>query len=350
MEAFLYGQHYIRKVIDDMRAKKESDQPLDYDMIFAKRGEQKTPPTPQGARSRKDDFTTAYIGNFGFRGKDVDLAKAPGTIRIITMGGSFVYGYGVPDDQTWSYLLEQELKKASGRYEVINGGINSMDINGILRKIIGEIVFFKPDYLIIISNYANHFFINFDEETLLWKIGYTLYRCSLFYERIYRKVSYILFKKTHIYMNFYDTVRLKKTAVDDLVAKYKKRLDQISTICRENGINLILGLQPEVIPGYSENAKALCDEGPIDAIGQKLQKQNYLRRWEFEYYMQGRLNIEMKKFAENNRILLLNNIGAFSGDMQQYFVDHIHLNGKGNALMAETLFSFLLQQGIVRTD
>jgi lysophospholipase L1-like esterase len=67
------------------------------------------------------------INSAGFRDREYPAAKAPGTFRILCLGDSTTFGFGVPVDATYPSLLEEMLNgegRASGvRYEVINGGV-----------------------------------------------------------------------------------------------------------------------------------------------------------------------------------------------------------------------------------
>jgi lysophospholipase L1-like esterase len=83
------------------------------------------------AEFRQRDF--AYIqrvNNFGMRGEDVTLEKAPRTRRILMLGDSFTMGKGVEDDETFSAvlgpLIQPNVSACSDfAIEVLNGGVDS---------------------------------------------------------------------------------------------------------------------------------------------------------------------------------------------------------------------------------
>lgn len=60
----------------------------------------------------------------GMRERELDAGSAPDTMRILTLGDSFVFGLGVDREQTFQMVLEEQLKKDLGRnVEVLNSGV-----------------------------------------------------------------------------------------------------------------------------------------------------------------------------------------------------------------------------------
>ena len=82
-------------------------------------------PVP-GQKARRNlpgvyDFT--YSNNSqGLRGSREYGPKRPGTCRVLLLGDSFTYGFGVNDDQTFAHHLEQYLRQRNLPAEVINAG------------------------------------------------------------------------------------------------------------------------------------------------------------------------------------------------------------------------------------
>ena len=83
-----------------------------------------------GTRGRllRDEFDTQVIINaHGYRDDDFALEKPEGTERILVLGDSFTFGWGVESDETYSQQLEKILAgNHPGRsIEVINAGFAS---------------------------------------------------------------------------------------------------------------------------------------------------------------------------------------------------------------------------------
>lgn len=67
--------------------------------------------------------TTAGLNSLGYRGKEFAIRKPSDKKRILIIGDSMTFGWGIPDDQTYPFHLENILKtKGYSAVEVINGG------------------------------------------------------------------------------------------------------------------------------------------------------------------------------------------------------------------------------------
>jgi lysophospholipase L1-like esterase len=88
------------------------------------------------------------INNHGFRGADYEVAKPPGTFRVLTLGASSTFGYHDSDDETYPALLEDELNRTAEpgrRYEVINFGLPHATTDNILALFRTEGLDLAPD-------------------------------------------------------------------------------------------------------------------------------------------------------------------------------------------------------------
>jgi lysophospholipase L1-like esterase len=72
------------------------------------------------------------INAYGLRGPAVQMPKPPRTIRIIGVGDSVTFGYGVAEEKTFLRVLENGLNRTaeSGvRYEVLNAGVEGTGLD-----------------------------------------------------------------------------------------------------------------------------------------------------------------------------------------------------------------------------
>ena len=105
------------------------------------------------------DIHTSQFGEFkvnitinsqGMRDYEHKIAKN-GAERILALGDSFTYGYGVELNETYSKVLESELKKgAKQQYEVLNAGYASgYSPDTYLLYLKKEGIKFQPDIILV---------------------------------------------------------------------------------------------------------------------------------------------------------------------------------------------------------
>ena len=93
----------------------------------------------------------AHINSLGLRGPEVG-PKEEGTVRILALGDSLVYGQGVGDDETIPFLLQEMLTAqdpAGRKWEVINSGHRAYDTRqelALLEELGPEL---QPDVVVL---------------------------------------------------------------------------------------------------------------------------------------------------------------------------------------------------------
>ncbi|MBA3240175.1 MAG: hypothetical protein H0T60_03025 [Acidobacteria bacterium] len=105
------------------------------------------PSSKQNYRTPEFAFT-AHINSLGFRDREFDNPTIGGT-RIVAIGDSFTYGWGVEINQSWTKVLEENLRKKGYALEVANLGQP-----GASPKTYAEIAekaapLLKPDLLVV---------------------------------------------------------------------------------------------------------------------------------------------------------------------------------------------------------
>ena len=85
-------------------------------------------PLPDQNCYTKFNHKPVYINSKGSRGRDFSKVKPENVFRILSMGDSRTFGWGLSESETYSKLLENLLQKWVGdsmQIEVINAGVNS---------------------------------------------------------------------------------------------------------------------------------------------------------------------------------------------------------------------------------
>jgi lysophospholipase L1-like esterase len=98
----------------------------------------------------------------GFRGHEYALEKPPGTARIVGLGDSIMFGWGVNQEETYTNLLEHDLGTPVRAVEVLNlavPGFNTMQEAALLE---GKGLAFSPDVVLVnycLNDWAAPFFL-----------------------------------------------------------------------------------------------------------------------------------------------------------------------------------------------
>ena len=125
---------------------------LDRELLF-RRSPGFSGSTPPGVR-----FTTNALG---LRGPEIGVAKPPGTFRILALGDSTVFGFGVAFEQTFSQRLERLLDSAwpDTVVEVINAGIPGYSIFNSLAYLERDGVDLDPDLIVLQTNFNDRRYV-----------------------------------------------------------------------------------------------------------------------------------------------------------------------------------------------
>ena len=94
---------------------------------------------------------TYHINRLGLRGPDINAAKT--LPRLITLGNSCTFGWGVPLEQTYARQLQRNL---GNRYEVINGavpGYTSFQGKTFLEE---DLIKLQPDIITVMFAWNDH--------------------------------------------------------------------------------------------------------------------------------------------------------------------------------------------------
>ena len=91
------------------------------------------------------------INRLGYRGREVAEARTPGRRRIVMLGDSITFGYGVRDAETFSAVMEA----LDPRLEVINLGVQGYGTDQELLKLEREGLSYAPDVVVLNVCLAN---------------------------------------------------------------------------------------------------------------------------------------------------------------------------------------------------
>jgi len=84
--------------------------------------------------------------------KDIVIPRRANTLRIVVMGSSYDFGFGVNDEDTWSAVLERTLAAKQtfpADVEVINGGVPGTHNVQFLIRYLSKLEKYHPDAVLI---------------------------------------------------------------------------------------------------------------------------------------------------------------------------------------------------------
>lgn len=221
------------------------------------------------------------INAHGLRDEEVPYTKSGDEKRILVLGDSVTFGWGVSQGETFSDRAEYLLREQSGRrWQVINAGVNGYNTEqeAIFLRIEG--MRYSPDYvlLIYVSNDVDPLI---DPNVTTWR-RYPSWPSSLpeAIDRL-RQLSY-LFQLTHLFirMEQMDLARAAAEIDNDAPSgrdvrsitgqpnwlRSKTALLDIARQCKDAGIPFLVGLYSSLDGGIDPAFIAELQEAGIDAI------------------------------------------------------------------------------------
>jgi len=197
------------------------------------------------------------INSHGHRNKETPITKPSNTIRVVMLGDSLTFGWGVPAEDTVSEQLEvlfnnDENKKA---VEVINTGIGNTNTEMQVNRFLADEVAFSPD--VVVLNY----FIN-DAEPIPRPTKSLLMKYSasyVFFSLRLASVGRMFFGGKQWYEYYLDLYQDQEVGWQRTKSSFQK----LSEYCRSKGIKLVLVNYPEL---HQFNPY------PFTSVTQKLEK------------------------------------------------------------------------------
>jgi len=164
---------------------------------------------------RKITFT---VNNLGLRGTEWKLEKAPGVLRVLTVGGSSTFGVNNPDDATWPAFLQRALQSRSRRtIECLNGGQPGyalVDFTYFFRE---KLAPYRPEVVIYYEGWndtdlpgasqVHHNVRRFHQYNALGRLSAWLYCRSLLYTYLLEKSQF--YRVSRRYDSLPDTHRFQ---------------------------------------------------------------------------------------------------------------------------------------------
>ncbi len=85
------------------------------------------------------------VNEQGFRSETINISKQ----HILMVGDSVVFGFGVSNNETASYYLDKYLSKIDDKYQVLNLGVSGFGIDQYYLYLSDNINYTNPSYIIV---------------------------------------------------------------------------------------------------------------------------------------------------------------------------------------------------------
>ncbi len=180
------------------------------------------------------------INSLGLRNREIAAEKPADITRIMMLGDSIVFGWGVAQDKTMSVDLERDLAAGGfGPVDVINTGVGNYNTAMEVAYFLDKGAVLKPD--IVVLNY----FINDAEPTPTYKP--VPWYAKRFYAYAVSGGAWDIFKRTLLggpewkayYADLYKKDQPGWIAAQDNIRR-------LAAYCREHGIRLVMTNIPEL--------------------------------------------------------------------------------------------------------
>jgi lysophospholipase L1-like esterase len=285
------------------------------------------------------------INSMGLRCPEIAKDKAPGSVRVIALGGSSTYIVSPLTGKSWTDLLAEKLSARAGLpFEVVNAGTPGYSAYQSAMRLKYELINYHPD-IVLIYNLSNDMklFAMDDPETMLkrWdahgkaNAEYTLLNPNPVLDFLCRYSQIV----THLRFKFIK-LRLKKVEAGEEGWLYHsldlKVTPQGIAFYRQNLQNLIDILQPRGIPLVIIEQATLV--GP-DNTAEEKEEINYkyfgfTHEEMLEAYRQGwAVNEEL---ARESGVYVVRDSASIPHTLE-YFDDEVHLTDKGRETLAEII-------------
>jgi lysophospholipase L1-like esterase len=283
-------------------------------------------------------YVQVHVNSLGFRGRELVADSA--TMKIICLGNSETFGWCSTDTMTYPYLLEKKLQsRGMKNVAVVNAGVPRSNSFHLVQRLLYKALPLKPDKVIVMVGWND---IS-DAIAPRPKVKLEKSRLSFIYDAVfdYYKTAVVIkltLDKLFDRREFKDEeiIRNREHAVDTLYASglehFRNALETLVTICRNNHIECILLPLPNF---FHENMT--FEEKKLMILHLRGTPNLSYDGWMKVVKV---INDLVRKVAAEQRATIID-----TSSLTDYrgFCDAIHLNDKGNELLADRIVAHFLQ-------
>jgi hypothetical protein len=319
----------------------------------------------------KGEKFVVKMNNKGFRGPDINNSKDPGTIRIITLGGSSTFGYHDRDNETYPYYLQEILNEKLkehpldkiSKFEVINMGIPTLRAENIYYLFTNEALPLEPNLVTFYEGINN---VSSEEDLREINKKYSHHNFSKFLISLYQEVrhrSLLWVFSANLVNNVfrkYDVANL----VDDkglshnnsmelpaflemisqniakrqeaMTSSFLRHLSMINEECQKHQTIFLLGNQQASSCTFAhEKIKGKTYQDEVLFVINKLKNNESITLHQLQLVRHALLMKEIKDWALKENVAFVDIIKALDQDRDS-LLSNVHLDPRGNKIIAQT--------------
>jgi lysophospholipase L1-like esterase len=286
------------------------------------------------------------INNHGFRGADFEVAKAPGTFRVVCMGGSSTFGYRARDQGTYPVLLQQlfDARPAGMRVEVINAGIAHLNSDHQVALVQSEVLDWQPDVITLYLAYNDAFYPRPESR---WQAAtkkadeYSAAFASL------RKATNALFGDVIVHQWTVFPLQSPPEQLALQIELHRERtrtnLETIAELALARGTRIVVARQPMTVwyQQYPDTPRAgLTYEDEVAGARARLEQNGAVDRWDAVLLVHRALLEEIDAFAARHGFPVVDNVALIDAHPDG-LATYVHLTEAANARLAQALHDVL---------
>ncbi len=282
-------------------------------------------PKPNQTCFTKIGRKPVHINSWGTRGAEFDLEKSKNVYRVLFLGDSRTFGWGLAEEETYAELLEKLLNKyldGARVVEAINAGVNAWSYHQIFVFLRDKALTYQPD-LVVVSN-ANLWTVFSEENSANF--------ANAFMRRVWLKnllrrsaiYHYIVEVRLRKYYEKYRHKFIPKPKRDDEV-EYEEREDENRSKIKNELARISRLLSSHQIPQillYVPREDEVLAKAPSDLVSIK------------------------KQISMEWNVPLLDMTPVFDMDFDRPLymdVDPVHPNSEGNLIIARELYNEIVK-------
>lgn len=282
------------------------------------------------------------INSMGYRDdEEINIEKPEGTYRIITLGDSCTFGWGVNAKDTYSNLLEKRLNESFSNkkaFQVINAGVPGYTSHQGVLLIKHKLIQLKPDLITVAYGWNEHYVYPFSDRERIKPVSPLVlkfasvarrFRVIQGLEEINRRLAFKNKHELKYRVSFEDT---------------RKNLLEMIALARNNNMKVILMTSPSnVLTGQ-------VSQWTLDIHSLDNNKDNMTLRHK-------RVNEIIKDVARETDVALVDTAKEFVKlkieEKKELFyrpgeaVDDVHPNEIGHSIIADELVK-CIEKNLVR--